>query len=309
MATGPGIAADLKIVEIGSSLSVALAGMTFADAGAEVISIEKPGGSLLRSEPAYAMWGRGKRRIELDLADEAERARALGLVRGADVVLLGLKPASLDRLGLDHATLTEGAPQLITAFLTGFGTQGPYRDVPVYDAVMQARGGRMYDFSSMYAGERPAFAAAMVPTYGAAMALLTGVFGALRERLRNGGVGQRLETSLARALTVYDLTGWFPGGPPPVRVEDVPFLPYSVARTADGVWIQFAQNGPALFADFLRVLGLEGEVEYLDAMGAATNFRNRVAHIRVTLRSSSRITTSRGTTVADSLVASIYPRN
>jgi len=266
MATGKAIAGDLNVVEIGSSLSVALAGMTLADAGAEVISIEKPGGSLLRSEPAYAMWSRGKRRVELDLTEEAGKARALELVRAADVVMLGLKPASLERLGLDHETLSEGAPQLVSAYLTGFGVDGPYRDVPVYDAVMQARGGRMYDFSTMHAGERPAYSAAMVPTYGAAMALLTGVFGALRERLRNDGRGQRVETSLARAQTVYDLIGWWPGGPPPLRTDDVPFLPYSVARTKDGVWIQFAQNGPALFTDFLRVLGLDGEVDYLDAM-------------------------------------------
>ena len=162
MATGKAIAGDLNVVEIGSSLSVALAGMTLADAGAEVISIEKPGGSLLRSEPAYAMWSRGKRRVELDLTEEAGKARALELVRAADVVMLGLKPASLERLGLDHVTLSEGAPQLVSAYLTGFGVDGPYRDVPVYDAVMQARGGRMYDFSTMHAGERPAYSAAMV---------------------------------------------------------------------------------------------------------------------------------------------------
>ena len=266
MRTGSGIASELRVVEIGSSLSVALAGMTLADAGAEVISIEKPGGSPLRQEPAFAMWGRGKRSCELDLAAPEGHDRMLELVRSADVVLLGMKPASLDRLQLGYEHLADGADHLVHASLTGFGPNGPYRDVPVYDAVMQARGGRMYDFSPMHGGTRPAFAAAMVPTYGAAMALLTGVFGALRERLRNGGRGQRIETSMARALTVYDLTGWMPGGPPPLRMEDVPFLPYSVARTRDGVWIQFAQNGPALFADFLRVLGLEDEIAYLDAM-------------------------------------------
>lgn len=271
MASASGIAADLRVVEIGSSLSVALAGMTLADAGAEVISIERPGGHPLRAEPAFAMWGRGKRACEIDLADPAGHARMRELVRSADVVLLGLKPASLDRLKLDFATLADGAEQLVYACVTGFGVDGPYRDVPVHDAVVQARGGRMFDFSTMHAGARPAFAAAMVPTYGAAMALLTGVFGALRERLRNGGRGQRVETSLARALTVYDLVGWIPGGPPPLRTEDVPFLPYSVARTKDGVWIQFAQNGPALFADFLRVLGLDGEIDYLDAMSPAAD--------------------------------------
>ncbi len=212
------------------------------------------------------MWGRGKRAIALDLSDARDHARMREIVGGADVVLVGMKPASIERLGLDAAALSSGAPHLVHATLTGFGMRGPYRDIPVYDAVMQARGGRMFDFATLHGGERPAFAAAMVPTYGAAMALLAGVFGALRERLLNGGRGQAIETSMARALSVYDLTGWMPGGPPPLRTEDVPFLPYSVARTKDGVWIQFAQNGPALFSDFLRVLELEGEIDYAAAM-------------------------------------------
>jgi len=260
------IATGLNVVEIGSSVSVAIAGMTLADAGADVISIDKPGGSPLRTEPAFAMWGRGKRAVELDLAAASGREQALDLIRSADVVLIGMKPASVERLGLDFASLSREAEQAIVASLTGFGLDGPYRDVPVYDGVMQARGGRMYDFSTMHAGERPAFAAAPVATYGAAMALLSGVFGALRERLTNGGRGQLVETSMARALAVYDLVGWIPGGPPPLRTADVPFLPYTVARTRDGVWIQFAQNGPALFADFLRVLGLDGEIDYFAAM-------------------------------------------
>ena len=266
MAQDSGIAGGLKVVEIGSSLSVALAGMTLADAGAEVLSIEKPGGSLLRGEPAFAMWGRGKRSVVANLTDPSSRAHVDELISAADVLLVGLKPASVVRLELDYQTLSVSSPQLVYAGVTGFGSDGPYRDVPVYDAVMQARGGRMHDFSSMHNGSRPAYSAAPVAAYGAAMALLKGVFGALRERERNGGRGQRVETSLARALAVYDLVGWIPGGPPPLRLEDVPFLPYSVARTSDGVWIQFAQNGPALFGDFLKVLGLDGEINYLDAM-------------------------------------------
>jgi crotonobetainyl-CoA:carnitine CoA-transferase CaiB-like acyl-CoA transferase len=252
--------------------------MTLADAGAEVVSIEAPGGSPLREEPAFSMWGRGKQSVVADLAASVGRDRAMAFVQQADVLLIGLKPASVDRLHLDYESLAGSAPQLVYAAVTGFGSQGPYRDVPVYDAVIQARGGRMYDFSTMHGGARPAFAAAPVAAYGAAMALLKGVFSALRERERNGGHGQRIETSLARALSVYDLAGWIPGGPPPLRLEDVPFLPYSVARTADGVWIQFAQNGPALFADFLKVLGLEGEINFLDAMSPAADSSVKRGH-------------------------------
>ncbi|MFO0688602.1 MAG: CoA transferase [Myxococcota bacterium] len=273
-----GIADGLKVVELGSSVAVALAGMTLADAGADVVVLEPPGGSPLRRERAFAMWGRGKQSEVADVAAPGGRARLDALLDEADVLLLGLKAGSLERASLIPESLVAAAPQLVVACVTGFGRLGPFRDVPAWDGVVQARGGRMFEFSTMAGGERPVFAAAPVASYGAAMALLTGVFSALRERLRNGGRGQVVETSLVRALTSYDLGGWAPGGPPPLRLEDVPFLPYSIARTKDGVWIQFAQNGPALFADFLRVLGLEGEIDYLASMSPATDAAQKRAN-------------------------------
>jgi crotonobetainyl-CoA:carnitine CoA-transferase CaiB-like acyl-CoA transferase len=283
MATELDIAAGLRVVEIGSSAAVALAGMVLADAGAEVLWVEPPGGSPLRSEPAFAMWGRGKQSVVADLGETAGAERLRGLLRRADVLLLGLKPASLDRLGLSEAIRAE-APGLIRAVLSGFGTHGPFRDVPVYDAVMQARGGRMYEFSTLFDGERPAFGAAPVAAYGASMALLQGIFAALRERERNGGRGQSIETSLAHALGFYDLGQWTPGGPFPLRLEDAPFLPYTVARTSDGIWLQFAQNGPALFADFLRVLGLDGEIDYASAMQPGDPAEKRALRERIQAR-------------------------
>ncbi len=237
--------------------------MVLADAGAEVVVVEAPGGSPLRELPAFALWARGKRSVVADLREDAGRERALSLIGRADVLLIGLKPASAERFGLVFDALARDCPRLVVGALSGFGWGGPYRDIPVYDSVMQARGGRMFEFSMLCDGERPAFAAAPVTAHGAAMALLQGVFGALRERERNGGRGQFVETSLAHAMGVYDLIAWapgmeFPSGPR----EDSPFLPYSVARTSDGVWLQFAQNGPALFTDFLSAIGLAD----LDAM-------------------------------------------
>lgn len=266
MANPDGIASEIRVIEVGSSGAVASAGMVLADAGAEVILLEPPEGNPLRSEPVFRMWARGKQSLVADLESEAGRSRARSLIQSADVLLLGLKPSSAERFGLTYEALEDGAPQLVVGALSGFGSRGPFRNVPVYDGVIQARGGRMYEFGSLFDGERPAFAAAPVVSHAAAMALLQGVFGALRERERNGGRGQFFETSLAHAIGVYDLLHWAPGGPMPPRFEDTPFLAYSVARTADGIWLQFAQNGPALFADFMRVLGLEAEADYASVM-------------------------------------------
>ena len=99
------------------------------------------------------------------------------------------------------------------------------------------------------------------------MLTLQGVFSALRERERTGR-GQRLETSLAQALSVYDMTHWLPGMTGELRTGDSPFVPYSIARTSDGVWLQFAQNGAALFETFFRLIDLDPGMSYLESMGA-----------------------------------------
>ena len=258
---GERVADGLRVVEIGSSASVAVAGMAMADAGAEVVLVEPPGGSPLRGQRAFAMWGRGKQSAVADLRTLAGRERVAELVREADVVLVGLKPASALRFELGAERLCSTNPALVHVALSAFGYDGPHRDVPYYDATMQAKAGRMWEFSSLFGGDRPGFAAAPVVAHAAAMLVLQGTFGALRERLRTGR-GQRVEVSLAQAYSIHDLIHWPPEAPMQLRLEDLPYISYTVAQTRDGVWLQFAQNGPALFEAFLSALGLEGLVDY-----------------------------------------------
>jgi len=272
---GRRIADGVRVVEIGSSLSAAMAGMVMADAGAEVIQVEPPGGSPLRAQPGNAMWARGKQSLVADLREAAAAARVVSLLGEADVALIGLKPASAARFGVDHATLAESHPALVHVSVSGFGSSGPYRDVPCYDGSVAAKLGRMWDFSMLHAGERPAFAAGPVLAHAAAMLMLQGAFGALRERLRTGA-GQRVETSLAQAYSIYDMMWWWPGSPMALRLEDIPFLPYPVARTKDGIWLQFAQNGPALFAALKSALDLPELGDYGGMMsGASSDARER----------------------------------
>ena len=128
--------------------------------------------------------------------------------------------------------------------------------VPGFEGLVASRAGRAHEFSSLFEGERPAFPFVPVATHGAAMLALQGIFAALVERDRSGG-GQAVETSLLRALGVYELSAWTPGAPRQVRVVDSPVLFYPAARTADGVWLQFSQNAPHLYRAFLRAIGLE----------------------------------------------------
>ena len=250
------LSASLRIVEIGESMSAAVAGMVLADYGADVLTIEPPHGSRLRHAPAFSMWSRGKRSLRLDLATTVGRERMQEIAAEADVVITAVEPATADRLGVDGPTLCADNPRLIHCEVTGFGRGHPLSDVPGYEGVVSSAAGRVDEFAVLFTGERPAFPAVPVATHGAAMLALQGIFAALLERERTG-LGQRIETSLLRALSVFDLSNWAPGSPRGLRLADVPLIIYTVARTSDGVWLQFSQNGPGLFRAFLRALDLE----------------------------------------------------
>jgi crotonobetainyl-CoA:carnitine CoA-transferase CaiB-like acyl-CoA transferase len=249
------LATGLRVLEIGESIAAAVAGMVLADQGADVVIVEPPGGSRLRRAPAFAMWARGKRSVTLDLRTTRGRDAVAQLASATDVAISALAPATADELGVSAAALMAHNERLVHCEITGFGRDHPLSHVAGHDAVVASRAGRAHEFSVLFGGTRPAFPAVPVATHGAAMLALQGVFAALVERERTGK-GLRVETSLLRALAVFDLSGWLPDADRSLRIADVPVLFYFVGRTRDGVWVQFSQNAPRLFAAMLRALDL-----------------------------------------------------
>ncbi|MDQ1647607.1 MAG: CoA:oxalate CoA-transferase [Cryptosporangiaceae bacterium] len=147
--TGP--LAGLVVVDLTRVLAGPFAGLLFADLGARVIKVERPGsGDDTRGYGPFAPDGRsyyfarvnrGKESIALDL--RADRDQLLALVRGADVLLENFRPGVMDRLGLGYDTLAEVGPRLVYASISGYGQSGPWRDRPAYDATVQAAAGLM----------------------------------------------------------------------------------------------------------------------------------------------------------------------
>jgi crotonobetainyl-CoA:carnitine CoA-transferase CaiB-like acyl-CoA transferase len=85
---------SLRVVEIGESMSAAVAGMVFADYGADVMMLEPPDGSRLRRAPAFSMWSRGKRSLRLDLTTTAGREHLREIAADTDVIITALEPAT-----------------------------------------------------------------------------------------------------------------------------------------------------------------------------------------------------------------------
>lgn len=139
----------LKVVAIEQAVAAPFASCRLADAGAEVIKIERPEGDFARGyddvangQSSYFVWlNRGKTSVTLDLASDAGKAELAALLEDADVLLQNLKVGALARLGFGVDRLRRDYPRLITCSISGYGEAGPMADRKAYDLLIQAESG------------------------------------------------------------------------------------------------------------------------------------------------------------------------
>jgi crotonobetainyl-CoA:carnitine CoA-transferase CaiB-like acyl-CoA transferase len=156
--TGP--LSHVKVLDLSRILAAPWAGQILADLGAEVIKVERPGagddtrswgppflkgpdGKDTKEAGYYLAVNRGKRSITVSLDKPEGQQIVRELALKADIVLENYKAGTLQRYGLDEASLRKVNPRLIYCSVTGFGQTGPRRDQPAYDFLIQAMGGLM----------------------------------------------------------------------------------------------------------------------------------------------------------------------
>ena len=194
---------DLRVVELGDGMACSLAAMIFADHGAEVIKVEPAGGAESRNEAAFAMWGRGKKSVMLDLDDVTQREQARALAQSADVVISAFAPGEAEKLGLDYASLAAANPTAISVAISGFGPIAELEHFGISDAVVNAVSGRVcnnHPLAGSHQGPRAIYLAAPSASCGAAFLAVQGATAALIARLKSGR-GQKVETSLLDGLS------------------------------------------------------------------------------------------------------------
>ena len=203
----PPVCDGLRVLEFGSGMPVALAGMILADNGAEVIKVEPPAGDPARGIPAWYMWGRGKKSVVLDLRDDGDRARAQSLIATADVLIENFRPGIAEQFGIAYEQHRSSNPRLIHCRITGFGNAGPRARVKAYEGVVAAVTGQMQQYASLTPERRPAYLPVPLASYGAAQSAIQGICAALLMREKNGR-GQLVETSLAQGIMPFNLVEW-----------------------------------------------------------------------------------------------------
>lgn len=140
----------IKVIEFSTMITASFAAMMMAEQGASVTKVEpielgdpmrflgsnKGGISAL-----FANFNRGKKSLRLDIKEEKGKEVIRKLVKDADVILCNFRPGIMDRLGLGSDALRKDNPRLIYAAITGFGTEGPEKNRPAYDPIIQAQAG------------------------------------------------------------------------------------------------------------------------------------------------------------------------
>jgi len=136
----------IRVLDLGSFITAPHAAMLLAEMGADVVKVERPGtGDPFRwyldglSSPIFQAHNRNKRSIALDYVRPQGREVLDALVKGADVVVLNMRPGVERRLGLDPRRLHIVNPRLVYCSITGFGPDGPYAARPAYDTVRLGR--------------------------------------------------------------------------------------------------------------------------------------------------------------------------
>ncbi len=265
--------AGYRVLELAHLIAGPVCGMYLADMGAEVVKIEQPGGGdasrnlydpLLGGDSAvFLTVNRNKKSVALDLAHPDGRALFGRLVESADVVIEAYRGGVAEKLGIDYASLQPLNPRLVYCSLSAFGPEGPWREKPGLDMLVQAMGGLMAVTGEPDGG--PLLCGApVVDTLGAFSAGL-GVLTALLHRERTGE-GQRVDVSLlngalithAARLSVFFVTGQEPGRQGSAHPYMVPFQAFRakdgwiyVAVWVDRLWPPFctAIERPALATD------------------------------------------------------------
>ena len=277
-----GVLDGIRVLDFGRYIAGPYVGALLADFGADVIRVEKRGGSEDRyvlplstradgrpGEGAlFFQMNRNKRSVTLDPMKPEGRAVLDRLAATADVVVANLPPQTMARMGLDYDSLCKAKDDIILANLSSFGKHGPWAARPGFDSIGQAMCGSVY-----LTGEpgRPYRAQIALVDFGTALHAAFGVAMALIEKQRSGRgqevVGALLATAVA--LNGPTLVEQSAVAPDRVAIGNRAFNsgPTDLFETRDGFIVSHVVGDPL----FRRWANLLGEPEWLDDKRFATD--------------------------------------
>jgi crotonobetainyl-CoA:carnitine CoA-transferase CaiB-like acyl-CoA transferase len=258
----------IRVLDLTQFLSGPFATQILADLGADIIKLEAPGGDHTRTVPPYFVGGescyflsinRNKRCVAVDMKIPEGRALVKKLALSSDIVMENFRPGVLDRLGLSAEALRKEKPSLIWCSISGFGQDGPYRNKPAYDMIVQALSGGM-----SLTGETdgaPVRAGIPIGDLGAGFYASIAVLAALNRR-NASGKGDTIDISMLDcqvAMLCYQAAYYLHSGVVPGRQgrghESIPT--YRSFEAKDGNHIVMTANTERMWQGLTRAFGRE----------------------------------------------------
>ena len=235
----------ITVVTLEHAIAAPFATRQLADMGARVIKIERPGvgdfargyDERVRGLASHFVWtNRSKESLTLDVKhEEAQKILMRLIVEDADVLVQNLAPGAASRLGLSYEALAKIKPGIIVCDISGYGSDGPYRDKKAYDLLIQSESGFV---SVTGTPDTPSKAGSSIADIAAGMYAYTNIMAALMHRQQTGE-GQRIDMSMLESLTEwmgYPLYYAFEGATPPPRTgaSHATIYPYGPFPAGDG---------------------------------------------------------------------------
>ncbi|MBU3638836.1 MULTISPECIES: CaiB/BaiF CoA-transferase family protein [unclassified Polynucleobacter] len=263
----------ITVVSLEHAIAAPFCTRQLADLGARVIKVERPGGgdfargydTQVDGLCSHFVWvNRSKESLTLDLKQPSAIAALKTLLKTADVLVQNLAPGAAARMGLTAEILQKDNPKLILCDISGYGSDGPYRDKKAYDLLIQSEAGFL---SITGTPENPSKAGNSIADIAAGMYAYTNILAALLQRGKTGK-GSVIDISMLESLTEwmsFPLYYAYKGAEPPPRngASHATIYPYGPFKAGDGKtvmlglqnereWVQFCETvleNPALAQD------------------------------------------------------------
>ena len=306
----------LKVLELGQLIAGPFAGKTLGDFGAEVIKVEPPGtGDPLRQwrmlhEGTSVWWqvqSRNKQSVVLDLRTPEGRADVRRLIEEADVLIENFKPGTLEKWGMGYEELSRSNPGLVMLRISGYGQDGPYRDLPGFAVVAEAMGGMRHLMGEP--GRVPVRAGVSLGDTLAALHGVIGVLLALQARRQSisaeapKGRGQVVDVALYEAVfncmeSLLPEYSAFGSVREPAGSALPGIAPSNAYRCADGQ-VVIGGNGDSIYKRLMMAIGRDdlgqdpglgsnaqraARVDEIDAAITAWTVQRPVAEVVATLQ-------------------------
>jgi itaconate CoA-transferase len=268
--------AGITVVALEHAIAAPFCSRQLADLGARVIKVERPRSGdfaraydgRVRGLASHFVWtNRSKESLTLDLK-HAEAPKILGgLLARADVLVQNLAPGAAARLGLSYEALRDPHPRLIVCDISGYGSDGPYRDKKAYDLLIQSESGFL---SVTGTADAPAKGGCSIADISAGMYAYSNILAALLQRAGSGR-GCHIEVSMLESMVEwmsYPLYYAFAGASPPPRAgaAHATIYPYGPFPAGDGkivmLGVQNEREWAAFCAAVLEQPELAGDPRY-----------------------------------------------